>query len=270
MNKIFTAMALAFGLVAMPSFAQLGSSLSSFEPASVDGVHRRPHNDPPPPPPRHPEPHRDHGHSIISPDSPVRIGGRLAVGIGDADGMTHVNVDVGGALHVLLMPMIYLAPEVNFSVRNYSKTYGSDRYYGYYYEFEDNFTQLLVDIPVLARFQPIPFIFFESGFKLGVNLASMYSDDYVCYYSKYDSEVLDRGSYDVEEWEANPINFSFVLGAGGTVRSGGRWVDVGIRFVFDLNSTTFDYVMERGGKRERNIVADGHPWSLQFQATYLL
>lgn len=270
MNKVLTAMALAFSLFAVPSMAQFGSSLSSFEPASVDGVHRRPHGNPPPPPPPPREPHRDHGQSIISPDSPVRLGGRLAIGIGDADGLTHINVDMGGAMHVRIMPMIYLAPEVNFSIRNYSEKYDSERFYGYYYEFEDNFTQLLVDIPLLGRFQPIPFIFFESGFKLGLNLASMYSDDYICYNNRFDRDVIDRGSYDVEEWDANPLTVSFVLGAGGTVRSDGRWVDVGLRFVFDLNGTTFDYVMERAGKREHNVVGEGHPWSLQFQATYLL
>lgn len=258
-------MALAVGL-AVPSFAQFGESLSSFEPQSVEGVHRRPHGNPPPPPP--PPSHPSHGHSIISPDSPIRIGGRLALGIGDADGLGQINVDMGGALHVRIMPMIYAAPEVNLSIRNFSKTYETDRYFsGGRTEFEDSFTQILFEIPLLGRFQPLPFIFFESGFKLGVNLASFYSDDYVTYYSN--GEVYDRGSYDVGEWEPSPINFSFILGAGGTVRSEGRWVDVGLRFGFDLNSTKFDYVID-DKTGIKNVVGDGHPWTVQFQATYLL
>lgn len=265
MKKFITVMALACGL-AVPSFAQFGASLSSFEPQSVEGVHRRPHNDPPPPPPPpRPEPH--HGHSILSPDSPIRIGGRLAIGIGDADGLGQINVDMGGALHVQIMPMIYVAPEVNFSIRNFSKTYETTKYFaGGRTEFEDSFTQLLLEIPLLGRFQPVPFIFFESGFKLGVNMASFYSDDYVTYYS--DGRVYDRGSYDIGDWEPSPINFSFILGAGGTVRSEGRWVDVGLRFGFDLNSTKFDFAIDDAG--HKHVVGEGHPWTVQFQATYLL
>lgn len=278
MKKLITAMTLIAGLV-VPSFADLGGSLSSFEPQSVEGVRRRPHGEPPPPPPPPPPAEPVNTTVISTPDSPVRIGGRVAIGGGAFNGFTHVNVELGGALHIRVLPMVYGVAEVDLAFRNYSKEYDSDRYWGYRTEFEDSFTEVSLDIPLIGRFQPLPFVFFEGGLKLGINLTSFYSDTY----SYYDAsgDYVDGGSLDNGEWDADPVIVSLVAGMGFTVKTTfgngphrprySRDVDVGLRFVFDFNNAEFDYEVEdKDGKMQHYNAGEGHPWSIQFQVTYLL
>jgi len=278
MKKLITAMTLIAGLV-VPSFADLGGSLASFESQSVEN-RRRPHGEPPPPPPPPPPAEPVNATVISTPDSPVRIGGRVAIGGGFFNDMTHVNGELGGAVHVRIFPMVYGVAELDLAFRNYSKKYDSDRYYGYYTEFEDSFTQLSLDIPLIGRFQPAPFVFFEGGFKVGINLTSFYSDTY-SYYTGRGGEYVDGGTLEDGEWEADPVIVSLVAGMGFTVNttfSNGphrprysRDVDVGVRFVFDFNNAEFDYEVEdKDGKMQHYSAGEGHPWSVQFQVTYLL
>ena len=268
MNKILTAMVLVVGL-AIPSFAQFDGYSSSFESCSLGLDHRRrPPGPPPTPPPPPPPPPQT---VISTEDSPVRLGGRIAIGFGQVDEFTHINAEFGGAVHVRIIPKVFAVGEVDLSLRNYSKTYDSKKSDGYYYEFEDTFTQLSLDVPLIGRYEPLSALFLEGGIKLGFNLSSIYTDSYTCYTSIF-GDYVDSGSCDESEWDANTVTVSMLFGIGATLRNTiGRDVDVGVRFLFDLNGSTFDYdFINMDNKLEKHIAGEGHPWSIQFQATYLL
>ncbi len=278
MKKFLTAMTLVTSL-AMPSFADFGSSFSNFDSPVGVSVNHRPHGNPPPPPP--PPPPRPVETTVIStPDSPIRLGGRIAIGGGFFNDMTHVNLELGGALHVRVLPMVYGVAELDLAFRNYSKEYETGRSFGLYTEYEDSFTEVSLDIPLIGRFQPLPFVFFEGGLKLGFNLTSFYSDTYTRY-ETYGGEYVDSGSLENGDWDADFVTVSLVAGMGFTVKTtfgGGhhrayysRDVDVGVRLVFDLNNAEFDYdIKDEDGKIHHYSAGEGHPWSVQFQVTYLL
>lgn len=245
MNKLLAAVTLVLGLAALPSFAQFGNSMSSFEPQSVDGVHRRPHGEPPPPPPH------------MGPDHfrPVRVGGRIAIGGTGAGDWGGFNGDLGGSVRVYITPFLAAAPEINFAFRNLTQTRKSVMFGdGYSADYEENYNQLLLTVPLLGRFEPVPFFYAEGGLQLGVDLFSDYTYDKV-YYDRYGER--DYG-YNMEEmeWDTAPFYATLVIGAGVNVKTNrGQDVDVGLRFALDMNA-----IDDTGD----------HAWSIQLSMTYLL
>ncbi len=287
MKKFITAMAMTLSLAAIPSFAQYeedyqegapeydaeGAPEASTEGApeanasSYDDTYVASEPEPAPAPVAVQQSSSSDNFKMS-----MRLGGRIAIGVGGADDLNQVNVDFGGSMRIYIMPMVALAPEVNLSIRNFAQSYGADQFMGYYYEFDDSFTELLLDVDVLGRFEPLPFLYAEGGLKLGIGMGSFYSDEWVRYDYK-GGQRLGSGSYDVGEWESNSFVAALVLGFGGNVKSHGQDVDVGLRFSWDLNQSTYAYTYndeKDGNKLKKHKVADARPWSVQLSMTYLL
>lgn len=284
MNKFITALAMTLSLAAIPSFAQYEEDYQEGAPeydaegapeASTEGApeaNASSYDDTyvasePEAAPQAVQQSDDAEPFKIS----TRLGGRIAIGFGGADDLTNLNVDLTGTLRIYLNEKLALAPEVGFAFRSLTRTYATERVSGgYYYDYDDSFNQILLDIPLLARYEPIPYLYVEGGLKLGINMASFYSDDYTCY--NYSGEVQYSGSYDTGDWDASSVYASLVLGAGGRVKANGRDVDVGVRFMLDLNGEDFGYnYVERGDTKVKYMkVGSGHIWALQLSMTYLL
>lgn len=276
MNKFITALAMTLSLAAIPSFAQYEEDYQEGAPeydaeaapesnaSSYDDTYVAAE---PEAAPQAVQQSDDAEPFKIS----TRLGGRIAIGFGGADNLTNLNVDLTGSVRIYLTKEFALAPEVGFAFRSLTRTYATERVYGgYYFDYDDSFNQILLDIPLLARYEPIPYLYVEGGLKLGINMASFYSDDYTCY--DYDGDIVYSGSYDTGDWDASSVYASLVLGAGGRVKANGRDVDVGVRFMLDLNGEDFGYnYVEKGDTKVKYMkVGSGHAWALQLSMTYLL
>lgn len=276
MNKFITALAMTLSLAAIPSFAQYEEDYQEGAPeydaeaapesnaSSYDDTYVAAE---PEAAPQAVQQSDDAEPFKIS----TRLGGRIAIGFGGADNLTNLNVDLTGSVRIYLTKEFALAPEVGFAFRSLTRTYATERVYGgYYFDYDDSFNQILLDIPLLARYEPIPYLYVEGGLKLGINMASFYSDDYTCY--DYDGDIVYSGSYDTGDWDASSVYASLVLGAGGRVKANGRDVDVGVRFMLDFNGEDFGYnYVEKGDTKVKYMkVGSGHAWALQLSMTYLL
>lgn len=246
MKNFMSAMALALVLAAVPSFAQYEDDYYQDNAPAPVAVQQK----------------SSSSNSYFFPSdfkSYIRMGGRIAIGFGGAGEWTGVNADLGGSLRYYFSPVLAIAPEINIALRTLSDTYAEESYYyrgdRYKAEWEESYNQILLDVPVLARFEPLPFLYVESGLKLGVELTSFYSRDYVLR-DPYNNERLDNVNLDLDEWHTYPFYASFVFGAGGNVRSSGQDIDVGIRVILDLNDLD-------------HANGDNH-WSVQLSMTYLL
>lgn len=178
-------------------------------------------------------------------------------GLGD---LTAVGGYVGGSLRYYINKQLAVAPEVNFIFRYFYET--SDRVSlgnGYEYEFEQGISQILMDVPVLARYEPLSFLYVEGGLRLAFSLADMYSAQYN-YYDTYGNET-DAYASDLvaaEDIETSGVYVSLVLGAGAQFHQGGNDMNVGLRFMYDFNSVSDD------------VKDKPSAWNIQLSLTYLL
>ena len=124
---------------------------------------------------------------------------------------------------------------------------------------EQGISQILMDVPVLARFEPLSFLYVEGGLRLAFCLADMYSSQYN-YYDSYGNEDTAYASALVaaEDIETSGVYVSLVLGAGAQFHQGGRDMNVGLRFMYDFNGVS-DAVKDNPSA-----------WNIQLSLTYLL
>jgi hypothetical protein len=115
-----------------------------------------------------------------------------------------------------------------------------------------------MDVPVLARYEPLSFLYVEGGLRLAFCLADMFSAQFN-YYDTYDNEV-DYASDLVaaDDIETSGVYVSLVLGAGAQFHQGGHDMNVGLRFMYDFNSVS-DAVEDKPSA-----------WNIQLSMTYLL
>ena len=189
----------------------------------------------------------------------IRLGGHIGVGVGGLGDLTAVGGYVGGSLRYYINKQFAVAPEVNFIFRYFYET--SDRVSlgnGYEYEYEQGISQILMDVPVLARYEPLSFLYVEGGLRLAFCLADMFSAQYN-YYDTYDNEV-DYASDLVaaDDIETSSVYVSLVLGAGAQFHQGGHDMNVGLRFMYDFNSVSDD------------VKDKPSAWNIQLSMTYLL
>ena len=189
----------------------------------------------------------------------IRLGGHIGVGVGGLGDLTGVGGYVGGSLRYYINKQFAVAPEVNFIFRYFYET--SDRVSlgdGYEYEYELGISQILMDVPVLARYEPLSFLYVEGGLRLAFCLADMFSAQFN-YYDTYDNEV-DYASDLVaaDDIETSSVYVSLVLGAGAQFHQGGHDMNVGLRFMYDFNSVS-DAVEDKPSA-----------WNIQLSMTYLL
>ena len=189
----------------------------------------------------------------------IRLGGHIGVGVGGLGDLTAVGGYVGGSLRYYINKQFAVAPEVNFIFRYFYET--SDRVSlgnGYEYEYEQGISQILMDVPVLARYEPLSFLYVEGGLRLAFCLADMFSAQFN-YYDTYDNEV-DYASDLVaaDDIETSSVYVSLVLGAGAQFHQGGHDMNVGLRFMYDFNSVS-DAVEDKPSA-----------WNIQLSMTYLL
>jgi hypothetical protein len=149
---------------------------------------------------------------------------------------------------------------VNFIFRYFYET--SERYPlsgGYEYEYEQGISQILMDVPLLARYEPLSFLYVEGGLRLAFSLADMFSAQYN-YYDSYGNEDAAYASDLVaaEDIETSSVYVSLVLGAGAQFHQGGHDMNVGLRFMYDFNSVS-DAVKDKPSA-----------WNIQLSMTYLL
>ena len=189
----------------------------------------------------------------------IRLGGHIGVGVGGLGDLTAVGGYVGGSLRYYINKQFAVAPEVNFIFRYFYET--SDRVSlgnGYEYEYEQGISQILMDVPVLARYEPLSFLYVEGGLRLAFCLADMFSAQYN-YYDTYDNEVnITSDLVAADDIETSGVYVSLVLGAGAQFHQGGHDMNVGLRFMYDFNSVS-DAVEDKPSA-----------WNIQLSMTYLL
>ena len=190
----------------------------------------------------------------------IRLGGHIGVGVGGLGDLTAVGGYLGGSLRYYINKQLAVAPEVNFIFRYFYET--SERYPlggGYEYEYEQGISQILMDVPLLARYEPLSFLYVEGGLRLAFCLADMFSAQYN-YYDSYGNEDASYASDLVaaDDIETSSVYVSLVLGAGAQFHQGGHDMNVGLRFMYDFNSVS-DSVKDKPSA-----------WNIQLSMTYLL
>ena len=190
----------------------------------------------------------------------IRLGGHIGVGVGGLGDLTGVGGYLGGSLRYYINKQLAVAPEVNFIFRYFYET--SERYPlggGYEYEYEQGISQILMDVPLLARYEPLSFLYVEGGLRLAFCLADMFSAQYN-YYDSYGNEDASYASDLVaaDDIETSSVYVSLVLGAGAQFHQGGHDMNVGLRFMYDFNSVSDD------------VKDKPSAWNIQLSMTYLL
>ena len=126
---------------------------------------------------------------------------------------------VAGKFAVPVIPLV-LVPEILTDMRNFSYDPGA----------EYNITTWALDIPVMARFSPMPVFYIEAGPQFAFNLST--SSD----------KVLGKDISDI--FEFNTFEFDFVLGGGTDILP---FVDIDFRVVLGLSDWMSGLVGEKGG-----------------------
>ncbi len=260
--KKLAVLAMALGFVCVPSFAQYDDDDYGETPAATedDSYSTEESTQAEPAEESEPAAPATEKSSDDSDYKKIRLGGHIGVGVGGLGDLTAVGGYVGGSLRYYINQQFAVAPEVNFIFRYFYET--SERTplgNGYEYEFEQGISQILMDVPVLARYEPLSFLYVEGGLRLAFALADMYSAQYN-YYDTYGNETDSYASDLVaaEDIETSSVYVSLVLGVGAQFHQGGNDMNVGLRFMYDFNGVS-DAVKDKPSA-----------WNIQLSMTYLL
>lgn len=260
--KKLAVLAIAFGFACVPSFAQYDDDYGDTPAATEDDSYSTEES-------TQAEPAEESVSAAPAAEKSsedtdyqkIRLGGHIGVGVGGLGDLTGVGGYVGGSLRYYINKQLAVAPEVNFIFRYFYET--TERVsdgYGYEYEYEQGISQILMDVPVLARFEPLSFLYVEGGLRLAFCLADMFSAQYN-YYDTYGNEVDTPYASDLvaaEDIETSSVYVSLVLGAGAQFHQGGHDMNVGLRFMYDFNSVSDD------------VKDKPSAWNIQLSMTYLL
>lgn len=260
--KKLAVLAMALGFVCVPSFAQYDDDDYGETPAATedDSYSTEESTQAEPAEESEPAAPATEKSSDDSDYKKIRLGGHIGVGVGGLGDLTAVGGYVGGSLRYYINQQFAVAPEVNFIFRYFYET--SERTplgNGYEYEFEQGISQILMDVPVLARYEPLSFLYVEGGLRLAFALADMYSAQYN-YYDTYGNETDSYASDLVaaDDIETSSVYVSLVLGVGAQFHQGGNDMNVGLRFMYDFNGVS-DAVKDKPSA-----------WNIQLSMTYLL
>lgn len=154
-----------------------------------------------------------------------------------------IGFNFGGAIKFSL-PLLPLTVEANVlaDMRNYEFEYSLADY---------NVTQWNIDIPVLARFSPLPIIFIEAGPQFSFNL-SQYAEDSAGDEIKLFDDVMPMNSFELD----------LVFGAGTGIIP---FVDVDFRVVLGLTDV---YEEHDGLTKGTTVAIDASNLQFVLGATY--
>ena len=175
----------------------------------------------------------------------VHAGGDINNVWGDAteNSESGIGFNFGGAIKFSL-PLLPLTVEANVlaDMRNYEFEYSLADY---------NVTQWNIDIPVLARFSPLPIIFIEAGPQFSFNL-SQYAEDSAGDEIKLFDDVMPMNSFELD----------LVFGAGTGIIP---FVDVDFRVVLGLTDV---YEEHDGLTKGTTVAIDASNLQFVLGATY--
>ena len=175
----------------------------------------------------------------------VHAGGDINNIWGDAteDSESGIGFNFGGAIKFSL-PLLPLTVEANVlaDMRNYEFEYSLADY---------SVTQWNIDIPVLARFSPLPIIFIEAGPQFSFNL-SQYAEDSAGDEIKLFDDVMPMNSFELD----------LVFGAGTGIIP---FVDVDFRVVLGLTDV---YEEHDGLTKGTTVAIDASNLQFVLGATY--
>ena len=175
----------------------------------------------------------------------VHAGGDINNVWGDAteDSESGIGFNFGGAIKFSL-PLLPLTVEANVlaDMRNYEFEYSLADY---------SVTQWNIDIPVLARFSPLPIIFIEAGPQFSFNL-SQYAEDSAGDEIKLFDDVMPMNSFELD----------LVFGAGTGIIP---FVDVDFRVVLGLTDV---YEEHDGLTKGTTVAIDASNLQFVLGATY--
>ena len=175
----------------------------------------------------------------------VHAGGDINNIWGDAteDSESGIGFNFGGAIKFSL-PLLPLTVEANVlaDMRNYEFEYSLADY---------SVTQWNIDIPVLARFSPLPIIFIEAGPQFSFNL-SQYAEDSAGDEIKLFDDVMPMNSFELD----------LVFGAGTGIIP---FVDVDFRVVLGLTDV---YEEHDGPTKGTTVAIDASNLQFVLGATY--
>jgi hypothetical protein len=186
----------------------------------------------------------------------VNVGGHLAIGFGSyisypssevfkeyygKNDWTIIYLDLGGVLKYRINNLLSFVPELDFGfyISQREIGSGSDWFWG---DYKVNETRVLFDlnVPLVFRVTPVPFIYLEGGARLNFNLATSHSRDYydkdgnALQYYNWGSGEFENVSEDLEKWEVKFFVPSAIAGLGATFKLNKHEMDVGLRFNWDL------------------------------------
>lgn len=175
----------------------------------------------------------------------VHAGGDINNVWGDAteNSESGIGFNFGGAVKFSL-PLLPLTVEANVlaDMRNYEIEYALADY---------SVTQWNIDIPVLARFSPLPIIFIEAGPQFSFNL-SQYAEDSAGDEIKLFDDVMPMNSFELD----------LVFGAGTGIIP---FVDVDFRVVLGLTDV---YEEHDGLTKGTTVAIDASNLQFVLGATY--
>ena len=175
----------------------------------------------------------------------VHAGGDINNVWGDAteDSESGIGFNFGGAIKFSL-PLLPLTVEANVlaDMRNYEFEYSLADY---------SVTQWNIDIPVLARFSPLPIIFIEAGPQFSFNL-SQYAEDSAGDEIKAFEDLLPTNSFE----------FDLVFGIGTGIIP---FIDVDFRVVLGLTDV---YEEHDGLTKGTTVAIDASNLQFVLGATY--
>ena len=206
--------------------------------------------------------------------------------MGKKEDWTNYSFDVGGIFKYRVNNMLMVVPEVNlgFGIMTRETESGRDWFFGDY-KVSENRAFINVNVPVMARFTPIKYLYLEAGARLNFNFTTVHTQDItdkdgnpyeVCFAGE-----CKKLSDELEEWKVSSFIPSAVAGIGASFKYKNREFDVGIRFTWDLTGLEKDdkvdfYDPEEGDFLENDdgekvVLKNNTKWmSFQFVLNYYL
>ncbi|MBQ7081224.1 MAG: PorT family protein [Fibrobacter sp.] len=307
MKKIMLASAIAFMCLSSNAFAEDDGYGNDIPPARTEGTvddgygNKLPANNEPEY--KSYEDARASSGSSASTDAPVfNIGFHLGFGFGNLlsypsyplyteymgkkEDWTNYSFDVGGIFKYRVNNLLMVVPEVNlgFGIMTRETESGRDWFFGDY-KVSENRAFINVNVPVMARFTPIKYLYLEAGARLNFNFTTVHTQDItdkdgnpyeVCFAGE-----CKKLSDELEEWKVSSFIPSAVAGIGASFKYKNREFDVGIRFTWDLTGLEKDdkvdffdpsegkYLEDENG--EKIVLKNNTKWmSFQFVLNYYL
>lgn len=208
--------------------------------------------------------------------------------MGKKEDWTNYSFDIGGIIKYRVNSLLTVTPEVNLGVGISTREIAAG-YDWIYHDYKVSETRAFVNInvPIMARLTPLPFLYLEAGARLNFNMTTTHTQEITdkdgnpYQYYDWNTRQYKNLQEDLEEWKVNSFIPSLVAGIGASFKYKNRDFDVGIRFTWDLtgiekddkvdflNGETGEFIKDDNG--EKLVVNNNTKWmSFQFVLNYYL